>query len=131
MRFKWPTLTETAVLLGCLLIPSWLAMDVWRDHMANKRGIKEAKADIAKGILTYRVRGLNRPWDEDAAQLAADSYGIKMVRTGGCVGSGPECSYDMAYNQAVKEHLKARLGFDPIDRVIEEARAKHLRDSGG
>jgi hypothetical protein len=108
-----------------------MAMDAWRDHIANEHGAKDAKTDIASGILTYRIRGLRRSSEDDAARLAAESYGIRMIRTGGCVGPGPEWSYDMAYNRVLKEHLKARFGFDPIERVIDEARAKEQKDSGG
>jgi hypothetical protein len=124
MRFRRPSAAESAVLATCIVIVGWLAADAWRDHNAKERGARDANADLAKGVVAYHLRGLRQSWDRDAAKIAADSYGINIVRTGGCIASGPDWSYDMAYNQNVEEHLMARFGFDPIQKVFDEARQK-------
>jgi hypothetical protein len=122
MRFKRPTVVESAVLvvIACVLTP--LATDVYRHHVAEERGTSDARADLARGIVSYRLRGKPGPWDQDATKLASNRYGIQIIRTGACVCAGADCTYDHAYNRMVTESLVTRFGFDPIAKVFDEAR---------
>jgi hypothetical protein len=121
MRFKRPSAVEIAVLAvaGCLL--AYFLIDAARHGFAKQRAAEDARRHLSSGIVIYRLRGLARPWQQDAVKAASERFGIKIMRTGGCVCSGPDCSYDMAYNRIVEDHLTEKFGFDPVQRVFNEA----------
>lgn len=106
------------LIFGCL---GWMGIDLIREELARKRGAADAQADLARGQFHYRLRGLGRVWQHTAIETAARDYGIQVKRTGGCVCSGPDCSYDLAYNRVMHDDWKAQLGFDPIVRAFDQA----------
>ena len=114
---------ETVVLCLIVGILTWLGWDVIRNELATRRGLADAQADIDRGEITYRLRGLARTWQRDAIEIAKRDYGITIIRTGGCLCSGADCTYDRAYNRAVQDHLQRMLGFDPVLESFELARS--------
>jgi hypothetical protein len=118
-----PKTTVEAVVL-CLVscVLGWMFIDLLRIELASRRGTVDAHADMARGDFRYNLRGLAQAWDKTAIEIAQRDYGIRIVRTGGCVCGGPDCSYDHAYNRVVRDYFTRRLGYDPIERAFEQAR---------
>lgn len=118
------TPVEAVVLCLVAGVLSWMLIDLVRNELATRRGVADAHADIARGTFRYHLRGLARGWEKNLIRIAQRDYAIQIQRTGGCVCSGPDCSYDSAYNRVVQNHLTQKLGFDPIERAFERARAE-------
>jgi hypothetical protein len=119
-----PKSAAEAVVLGLVaVVLSWMLIDLARNELASRRGDADAHADIARGTFRYNLRGLARGWEKNLIQIAQRDYAIQIQRTGGCVCSGPDYYYDDAYNRVVQNHLAQKLGFDPIERALNQARA--------
>jgi hypothetical protein len=121
MRFQRPTVVEIAILAVVLCMLAWLITDTLMGELAERRGARDAKADLAKGVVVYRLRGLSRSWQQEAKKVAWDRYGVQIIRTGGCIAGDSDWYYDMAYNRIVDEHLTKQLGFNPIGKVFDDA----------
>lgn len=122
MRLLRLSVVEAMVLAVIVCWLGWIFFDATRIDWATQRGIAEATADLSGGNVVYRLRGRPRLWEKAAMNIAAEKYGIRMVRTGGCACSGSTSSCDFAYNRTVEEALNARLGFNPIEKSFDEAR---------
>jgi hypothetical protein len=101
-----------------------MLIDLLRNELATRRGVADAHADIARGTYRYHLRGRARGWEKNLIRIAQRDYAIQIQRTGGCVCDGPDCFYDSALNRVVQNHLAQKLGFDPIERAFERARAE-------
>lgn len=124
-----PNTTVEAVVL-CLVtgVLGWMLIDLLRIELATRSGATDAHADLARGDFRYNLRGLARAWDKTVIEIAKKDYAIHIVRTGGCVCAGPDCSYDHAYNRVVRDHFVRKLGYDPIERAFEKARQNWERE---
>ncbi len=122
------SILERVVVLGVAVMVGWMLIDHIRCELASRRGANDAQSDIAGNDFQYRLRGHAKGWDRDAIEIAKRDFGIRVFRTGGCLCGDPDCSYDEGYNHVVVDHFRRKLGFDPVTKVFDLARANWMNE---
>jgi hypothetical protein len=87
-------------------------------------GYAEARLDIARGHLALRSHGMPAVWRPDYAALLRDRYGIQIGnKSGGCIVSYFQKTFNEAYNSLQREAIIQRFGRDVTIECAAEARA--------
>jgi hypothetical protein len=88
------------------------------DRKDYRDGSSAASADVAKGIIRYKIVGLPGPDAADLTHQAKSRYGITVIFHG-CI-PGPRVWHDQGYLDIVVERLIQKYGYDPVAKLDKE-----------
>ena len=106
---------------AALLLGACAYNDAYSVSRAYERGRRDARHDLAKGILAVETCGLPIS-NSGAHRLLRERYGIHVRSVGGCVVNSRLRAHIAGYNELSGAEIEQRFGKDVWDNAREESR---------